>query len=293
MSFSSEQKLEILNNIPRFACCRRALLEGIIAARAIINSGTVTISLSEADLCKAAVNLIGEVYSKSALVVKSSVGGRRKLVTFESPAAVRFIDGLNTGISYSSKCAACQSSFLRGVFLASGRVSNPEKQYSLEFSVGERTDLFVDFLVSLGLTPRVSKKPNEMLIYFRNSTEIEDFFALASMNHTAFTLMNEKIQSEIRNNVNRIANCETNNIDKAVSASMNQISLIEELIEKGLLSFLPDELEMTARARMEHKDLSLAQLAAIITPPISKPGLSHRLKKITAIAEELLDKGAK
>ena len=71
------------------------------------------------------------------------------------------------------------------------------------------------------------------------------------------------------------------------------LAKLEELTKKGLLSYLPDELELTARTRMEHKDLSLAQLAAIMTPPISKPGLSHRLKKITAIAEELLNRGAK
>ena len=102
--------------------------------------------------------------------------------------------------------------------------------------------------------------------------------------------MNTKIKREIINNVQRIANCETSNIDKAVSASMAQIAVIDELIKKGLLSQLPDELELTALARVEHRDMSLSQLAAVMTPPISKPGLSHRLKKIMELAKELLDK---
>ena len=291
MSFSTEQKSEIIDNLPDRLCCKRAMLEGILASRAFICEDGISISLSDTGVCGLVEELIGEIYSKDSSVTTSRVGGRRRLVSFDAPAPRKYIENLSGGICHYSKCQMCESAFLRGVFLASGRASDPERQYSLEFSLGKRTDAFFDYFTSLCLTPRISKKPSEDVIYFKNSTQIEDFFALAGMNQTAFKLMNEKIQSEIRNNANRIANCETNNIDKAVSASMNQISLIEELMEKGLLSFLPDELELTARARMEHKDLSLSQLAAIITPPISKPGLSHRLKKITAIAEELLKKG--
>lgn len=293
MSFSTEQKSEIINNLPHALCCRRAMLEGIIASRAFFSEDGISISLSSIGVSELAKEVIREVYSKEAYISTANVGGRRRLVAFDSPAAQRYLESLSESISHYSKCQMCESAFLRGVFLAAGRVCDPQKQYSLEFSVGGKTEIFVSFFSELGLTPRISKKSNEVVIYFKNSSEIEDFFAMASMNQTAFKVMNEKIQSEIRNNVNRIANCETNNIGKAVSASMNQISLIEELIEKGLISYLPDELELTARARMEHKDLSLSQLAAIITPPISKPGLSHRLKKITVIAEELLKKEAK
>jgi DNA-binding protein WhiA len=118
---------------------------------------------------------------------------------------------------------------------------------------------------------------------------IEDFFAMANMNNTAFEIMNMKIQGELRNNANRIVNCETNNIDRAVSASMEQITLINELIKRDLISLLPDELASTARFRIDHQDMSLSQLAGAITPPISKSGLAHRLKKITEMAKAILE----
>jgi DNA-binding transcriptional regulator WhiA len=121
----------------------------------------------------------------------------------------------------------------------------------------------------------------------------EDFFALAGMNQLAFVLMNAKIQRELRNSANRIANCETNNITKAINASQSQIAILRELDAKGLMSQLPDELEKTARLRMEHDDLSLSQLAALMTPRVSKPGLSHRLKRITEIATSLLERSNK
>ena len=190
---------------------------------------------------------------------------------------------------FQEKCASCLSYFLRGVFLASGRITDPEKQYLLELAIDDNSEIFIEFLESLGLSPKLAVKAGKRVIYFKNSTSIEDFLALSGLNSTAFTLMNEKIQSEIRNNVNRISNCETNNIERAVSASIYQITLIERLIEKGLISQLSPELEETARLRLLYRDYSLSQLAAVFTPHISKPGLSHRLKKITTMAEELLD----
>ena len=88
----------------------------------------------------------------------------------------------------------------------------------------------------------------------------------------------------------RVANCETNNILRAVNAAKPQLLVIRALEENDLLSVLPDELEATARLRLEYPDLSLAQLAAIAVPAISKPGLSHRLKKIVELGEQILKK---
>ena len=193
-------------------------------------------------------------------------------------------------MTHSAKCPMCRSAYLRGVFLTSGRVSDPSKQYLLEFSVKSCQDRFVDLFLEMGLTPRVSVKPRESVIYFKRSDEIEDFFATAGMNQANFAVMNAKIQSELRNNANRIANCETNNIDRAVTSSIDIVHTIRELMSRGMLSQLPDELEATARMRVEFPDLSLSQLAARITPPVTKSGLSHRLKRISDMAKTILDR---
>jgi DNA-binding protein WhiA len=110
------------------------------------------------------------------------------------------------------------------------------------------------------------------------------------MNSAAFLIMNAKINGQIRNEAKRVANCETNNIDKAVNASIKHITAIKALDDAGLLSSLPEELENTARLRLKYSDLSLSQLAQMSVPPISKPGLSHRLKKIMEIAEQKIGK---
>ena len=126
------------------------------------------------------------------------------------------------------------------------------------------------------------------VLYLKRSEDIEDFFAIAMMNATAFRMMNAKIEGDIRNTANRIANCETNNIEQAVAASARHIAAIENLESRGLLSSLSEELEKTARLRLEYRDLSLSQLAAISVPPITKPGLSHRLNRIVANANRIL-----
>lgn len=289
MSFSSEQKNEILGQKYKNACCRRALVQGILASKARICDDGIEVSVEGQSLADYLALLIKEIYSKDAEVGTSSSGGRRRIVSFCSPSAERFINGFIRGDKQDIKCDQCQSAFLRGIFIACGRVTDPKKQLSLEFSpILSCTDAIYDMLSEIGLTPRISKKKNETLIYFRNSTDIEDFFGYAGMNNTVFAFMNAKIVRDLRNKANRISNCESNNINKSVSTSMDQIELISELIDRGLISQLPEELEMTARLRMEHSDLSLARLASLITPPISKPGLSHRLKKITEMAEKLL-----
>ena len=289
MSFCSEHKNQIIEQPPAQACCRRALLQGIIAAKGILDGRDISVSVDGRATAAFISSLVHEIYTKTPEISTPPSGGRRQVVTFSSPAAVRHLVGFTDGAAcFNQSCMGCQAAFLSGVFLASGRVSDPQKQYSLEFLVPNNRERFVELFGELGLTPRVSKKPNEVLIYFRKSTDLEDFFALAGMNDAMYAVMNEKINGELRNNVNRIINCTTSNIGKAVSASLYQIELIEQLIEKGLISKLPDELEATARMRLLHRDLSLSQLAAIITPKISKPGLSHRLKKITELAKELL-----
>ena len=290
MSFSQDQKADIISQSVKASCCRRALMQGILTARGRIDGDNISVSVDSADTAEFIKTIVLDVYSKNADDVISSVGGRRKLLSFNAKSASKYVLDIEAGgISHQEKCALCQSYFLKGLFLAAGRVSDPIKQYSLEFSVGDRSKALFDYFASIGFTPRISVKKSETLVYFRNSTTLEDFFALANMNQTAFDIMNAKIKGELRNTANRIANCETNNIDRAVSASISQITLIEELVERGLISLLPDELERTARFRMENRDMSLSQLAGAITPPISKSGLSHRLKKITEMAENILN----
>lgn len=292
MSFSLQQKQEIANQQIKSLCCRRSFINGILFAKGIADSNRVTLSLDGALPLDLVSLYIKDNFGKTPETITLSNGGRRKTFIFDSPAASRYINSFaNEDVSpIILKCDLCLSHFWRGVFFACGRVSDPKKQYRLELSPQSNIKKMQKMLSDSGLNFSIANQKGNYLLYTGNSSVIEDFFAASGMNNTAFSLMNTKIEGELKNSVNRIRNCETNNIDKSVSASARQSAAIEALDEANLLSMLPDELETTAKMRLKFRDYSLARLAAEFTPPISKPGLSHRLNKIMEIADRLLAK---
>ncbi len=289
MSFSSEQKQRIINSQYKSSCCRKALLSGVFLSKACIEKPLININISSDDTIHFVSRLILEMYGVEPNITRSKLGGRAKTLSFESRSAENYLKNDLYESLFTEKCANCKSSFFRGVFLACGRVCDPQKQYLLEFSPSENADIILKELETVGINAKLTVRKNENIIYIKKSVSIEDFFVCANMNSTAFRFMDAKINNEIRNKANRLVNCETNNIEKAVNASHNQILVIKELHRRGLLSSLPEELEVTARLRIKHEELSLSALAKISVPPISKSGLSHRLNKIIEIGKSILE----
>ncbi len=288
MSFSSEQKEYITSHNIKSSCCRRALLSGVIYGGGRIENDGVCLHIEKKSVADYIAKLIREFYTKDVNIGRSSTGGRYYEIFFKSHSAYDYLLNIKENSPLVEKCSNCLSSFLKGVFLSVGKVSSPESQYSLEFSLGERSILFADFLSEYGVVPLISYKKSGTVAYFKSSSMIEEFCALAGLNKVVFAILNAKAENEIKQNINRRINCETNNIAKAVEAAARQIEVISALEEKKLLSSLPEELAETAKLRLEHSDLSLSQLAQLAVPPISKPGLSHRLKKIVELGTQLL-----
>lgn len=289
MSFSSEQKLKIINDLYKNPCCRRAFLNGIFSSRAIVSGGRIEITLEKNEYCDFASKLISEFYGKVPESFSSQTGGRCKKVKFDSKAAIKYIYSIEEGGElFFSKCPGCSAAYFRGVFLACGTISDPKKQYLLEFSPYKNTEKIAEKLSELSFSPRIINRRERKVISFKKATEIEDLCGFIGLTDAMFEMTNTQIEREFFNNANRAVNCETNNIGKSVSASGKQIEAIEALMEHNLLSSLPDELEYTARLRIKNDGLSLAQLSKQFTPPISKSGLSHRLAKIIEISEQLL-----
>ena len=93
--------------------------------------------------------------------------------------------------------------------------------------------------------------------------------------------------NDMRNKTNRLSNCETANLGKSVQAAVQVQLAIEKLQAAGAMSTLPENLRLTAKLRMQYPDLPLAKLAQKFDPPVSKAGLSHRLKRIQEAARRL------
>ena len=290
MAFLNEIKKEISTSPPKSPCCRRTLLLGALAARGRGEEKGQAVSLRLADAYAAALleKLIGEQFGRQAVASHGSHGGRAFTLSFESGVAHRFMDELEDKFlrrPLPKHCPHCASCFLRGVFLAAGRITDPSKAYHLEFSLDNRAKPFLDFLLrEYSLPFKYTERRAERLLYLKDSSLVEEFMTLLGINEAAFRFMNSKIEKQFRNEANRRTNCEAGNIARSVSAALRVVRILERLEAEKLMSSLPEELEQVARVRLAHPEASLAQLAGMLTPPITKSGLNHRLTRIMEYA---------
>ena len=95
-----------------------------------------------------------------------------------------------------------------------------------------------------------------------------------------------KVEREMRNNINRISNCEVANQGKTINAGIKQKMAIQKLKEQGKYDGLPQALKETAELRLQYPDVSLGELCKLFQPPISKPGLNNRIRKLIQLSEE-------
>ena len=292
MSFTDIVKEEICLGLSKKPCCRRALMSGLLLMRAQTEGEQISLFLDNETVRNLAAKLIFEQFNRECRLLKRKGTVASAMLRFSSANAAERLAKLfsaDAGVPIEEKCASCRRSFFSGVFLACGRVTDPAKQYLLEFSCGEHRAFLKTFLETLALSPKESDRRSEKLLYFRDSTSIEDLFTHMGITQATFAVMDKKIERGMRNDANRLANCDANNISKAIAVSMRQTELIRRLIEENKISFLPPKLEKTARLRLEYEGLSVGQLAEMENPPLTKSGLHHRLEKITELAETLLE----
>jgi len=183
-----------------------------------------------------------------------------------------------------------QKAYLRGAFLAGGSISNPEGNYHLEIITGDEilaSDLS-RLLNKFQLNAKVSMRKNFHVVYLKESDHIFEFLALIGAHQAVLEFENIRILKEMRNQVNRIVNCETANLNKTVDAAVRQLENIR-LIERTIgLNALPENLQEIARLRLEYPDYSLKELGDHLQPKVGKSGVNHRLRKIDEIAERIL-----
>ena len=288
MTFLDTIKNEMVATPPKKPCCRRALLHGMLVARGnIADEKTVELRLPHRESGDLALHLVKEQFGRQAEMLPAKHGGRYYYLRFESSSAKRFLEGLETFFAapLQKHCPLCAASFLKGVFLAAGHMSDPQRAYHLELSLGERAQAFSAFFrAEYGYSPKVITRKNERLLYFKDSSAIEELMTVLGINDAAFMLMNCKIEKQFRNEANRRTNCEAGNITRTVNAAAKILHVLREMKEKGTLSALPEELLVVAELRLTNPEASLTQLAAMTTPPLTKSGVNHRLQKIMELA---------
>lgn len=182
----------------------------------------------------------------------------------------------------------CRTAFLRGAFLAGGSVTDPEKRYHLELatphhSVSRET---YSVLLDMGFSPREAERGGNALLYFKQADAIADFFTTIGATNTALGIMTAKVEKDMRNTITRRVNCDSANADKVVNAAQEQLEAIRHIVKEYGIDALPEPLKDAALLRIANPEASLADLARLSYPPVTKSCISHRLKKIMSLASK-------
>lgn len=305
MSFSSDTKKEIMQKLPERVCCRLAELSGLMLFSMKYEErehpNLVRLNTENEQVAKRAVLLVEKTFRLPVSYLKTEPvregGAFRYYISFHNPEdtqAVLKSLGFYQGklLRYRINRAlleknCCKQAFIRGAFLGSGTVLQPENAYHLEFVThhAKLCEQFGELLSELYLDARTVLRKSNHVIYFKESEQIADILRMVGAGQALMSLENTRILKEIRNNVNRIVNCEQANMDKTVNAAIEQTRAIQKIEARMGLQKLPKQLEEIARLRLEFPDVSLKELGEMLSPKLGKSGVNHRLRKLVEIAE--------
>ena len=228
------------------------------------------------------------------VVIDEEMGVKNLL---ELAGILREVDGiLSLDYSIDNKFIDTEDkkrAFIRGAFIGGGSVSNPEKTYHLEFVA--HSEEFANDLKNVinhyKLNSKVIKRKNSFIVYIKEVEKIQDMLSILGAHTCLLEMENIRIVKEMRNNVNRLVNCETANLSKTVNAAVRQVESIKYIDSTVGISRLPKNLQEIAYLRLENPEESLKELGEMLDPPVGKSGVNHRLRKIEKIAQELKEDG--
>lgn len=291
VSFSSQLKTELCKIKPT-GCCRLAETYGLLLFGRSFCKEDISIRTANADTAEMyssllkvcfSVHTVTEVKNGWHTVSVPGEGDRERVIN-------HFTGGESDWIFNPKhvKRTCCRQAFIRGAFLSSGSMNDPEKSYHLEFAVKDPTlsFAFAAFLELCGYKPKTSTRKSVTALYYNNSTVIEDLLGTMGAMNVTLELMETKIVKDMRNKLNRVTNFETSNITKTVNAAVAQNEAIKFLENNNFLGLLPEELFEVAMLRKNNPDASLSDLCSLCNGAISRSGMNHRLKKIIDIAED-------
>ena len=187
------------------------------------------------------------------------------------------------------KKRCCRKSYIRGSFLGGGSISNPEKTYHLEMVTNNRAHAedLSEIINLFNLNSKIVLRKDNYIVYLKEGEQIVDILNIMGAHQALFELEDVRVLKDIRNNINRIVNCETANLSKTISASLRQINDIKLIEARMGLNRLPKNLIEVARLRLDNPDASLKELGMMLPSPVGKSGVNHRFRKIGEIAQEL------
>ena len=288
MSFSSEVKEELSRHLGKSRHCQIAELAALIAF-----DGKVQVSESGCDLFLDSENEL--LNTKYELLLKKlfdfseekrEKSGREQKKIYEAVKMcdedhqIPMITETVNGLLLLQGC--CKRAYIRGAFLAGGSISDPNKSYHFEIvcRTMPQAEQLRDIMNSFDVDAKIVERKKHFVVYLKEGAQIVDILNVMEAHVALMNLENVRILKEMRNSVNRKVNCDTANADKVVAAAQEQIDAIRRIERDYGLDALPEKLQSAALLRIANPEASLADLATLSYPPVTKSCLNYRLKKL-------------
>ena len=299
LSFSAAAKAEICRLQPAKHCCALAQCFGILLFCNSFSADSIRIITESREFAYTLPRLFKKAFNLDFDSFPSMASPGKLIFQITDPEKIQTImeqygfhpnETLALHVNMpivEEEC--CKASFLRGAYLAGGSVTDPEKGYHLELATTHQSVAAESFLLlseALGFDPKKAKRGGGQVLYFKQSDQISDCLTFLGAPVAAMGIMEAKLEKELNNKINRRCNCDDANISKVVEAAQEQLGAIRTLRLRGVVEQLPNKLQQAIIAREKNPEASLSELAAMMEPPISKPAMNHRLKKLLELAKE-------
>lgn len=312
MSFSISAKNELARLYSSQTCCQKAELAALIRLLGRISNekqdleeaAPLEIVTENAAVARKVLSILKSLSGiRGEVLVRRKTRLRKNIVYFLRIPYQPGVFGLlaELGLSRDSESLpsdllrkeCCRRAYLRGVFLSRGSVNKPEGAYHLEIVIDDKKQAAeINRLMGrLSMTAKSSKRKGKQVIYLKGSEQIVRFLSIVGAHGALLDFENTRIYKDMRNQVNRLVNCETANLNKTVNASVRQLENIKLI--KNVIGYdkLPATLREIAELREKYPDASLKELGVFTNNAISKSGINYRLRKIEELAENLRNNG--
>ena len=301
MSFSTDIKEELCELQTASACCKKAEALGMLIFGRAFSLSEMTFMTELNCVALHYCNLIEELTGVKPVISYSKAGNhkvridtkedRQKILDFfgytgkEISLSINFANFENT--DEEENC--CYSAFVRGAFLICGNITNPEKEYHLEFNISriKLASEFLSVLNEINLNMKTLTRNSTQLIYCKESETIEDCLGKIGATKSFFFLMETKALKQVKNKINRRTNFEAANLSRTIEAGMAQIELIEHILSKIKITDMTEDLAELCTLRLENPEASIDELGKMMSTPLSRSAVSRRLKKLKDIKEEI------
>lgn len=296
MSFAVQVKNELCENGLGKSCCMKAELAAFFLFGARMQEGAVKFVTEHAVVAQRLVMLLQKVFA-----VHAKVEVRQHSITTFHLTVDRDVDRMLSELGIEQQFRinyhllreeCCMKAFLRGAFFSCGSITDPEKNYHMEFVTFRRqlSQDFLSLLSELGIDARISIRKSNYVIYVKSGEVIGEVLILMGATGALMEFENIRIVKEVNNASNRAVNCDMANVDRQIKAAGRQQRAIEKLTAAHAV--LSPELQEFCRVRLENPNASLEELGRLMDPPLSKSGANHRMRKILKLANEI-DEGSK